>query len=156
MTLNRKPLRTPLADIAVLQREVKALFERLAEFDGLEGAAAGEWCPSVDVFECRGNLTIVVEVPGIAPEALSVVYRDDRLVITGERRDRRPPADSTAFLCVERPQGRFTRTIPLDAAVDVRQAEARLAGGLLTITLPRLKDRRGRETVIPVEREPKR
>src|SRR5262245_16326726 len=155
MAVNRKSVQTPLADIAVLQREVNLLFERLSEFDRVESSAPGEWCPSVDVFECRGNLTVVVEVPGIPPESLSVVYRDDRLVISGERRDRRPP-DPTAFLCVERPQGRFTRTIPFDAAVDIRQAEARLAGGLLTITVPRLKDRRGRETVIPVEREPKK
>jgi len=35
-------------------------------------------------------------------------------------------------------------------AVDVAQAEATLAGGLLTVTLPRLKERRGRETVIPI------
>jgi HSP20 family molecular chaperone IbpA len=54
---------------------------------------------------------------------------------------------------MERPLGRFTRSIPLDVAVDLKLAEARLASGLLTITLPRLKDRRGRETVIPIEWE---
>jgi HSP20 family molecular chaperone IbpA len=43
--------------------------------------------------------------------------------------------------------------VPLDVAVDLKSAEARLASGLLTITLPRLKDRRGRETVIPIEWE---
>jgi HSP20 family molecular chaperone IbpA len=37
--------------------------------------------------------------------------------------------------------------------VDVRAAEAHLAGGLLTVTVPRLKDRRGRITVITVQRE---
>ena len=54
---------------------------------------------------------------------------------------------------MESPQGRFTRSILLDEAVDIRQAEAQVEGGLLTITIPRVKDRRGTETVIPVRRD---
>lgn len=154
MTLARKTLtRMPLSELALLQREINQLFERLAEFDRGEAPTAGEWCPSADVFECRGALMVVVEVPGLTPETLRVVCGDHRLVISGERRERRTTGDA-AFLCVERPQGRFLRTIPLDTAVDLQQAEARLVNGLLTISLPHLKDRRGRQTVIQVQREP--
>jgi HSP20 family molecular chaperone IbpA len=95
---------------------------------------------------------VVLEVPGLGADALRVVCRERELVVTGERRERRPPGIA-GFLCMERPLGRFTRSIPLDVAVDLKLAEARLASGLLTITLPRLKDRRGRETVIPIEWE---
>ena len=108
--------------------------------------------PSVDVYECDGKLVIVAEVPGLSPDSLRVTFRDRQLVIAGERRERRG-AGAASFLCMERPQGRFTRVVVLDVPVDVREAEARLAGGLLTVTLPRLKDRRGRATVIPVQRE---
>ena len=59
----------------------------------------------------------------------------------------------TGFLCMERPHGRFTRSIAIDVSLDERQALARLAGGVLTVVLPRVKDRRGRETVIDVVRE---
>jgi len=38
--------------------------------------------------------------------------------------------------------------------VDVARAKASLAGGILTVVLPRLRERRGRETPIPIEREP--
>lgn len=151
MSQTRRTPRTPLTELALLQREVNQLFERLAELDRPEAPAAGEWCPSVDVFECRGVLTVVAEVPGLAPDSLRVVCGERRLVISGERRERRTPGDAV-FLCVERPQGRFTRSIPMDVAVDVKQAQAMLASGLLTITLPRLKDRRGRQTSIPVAR----
>ena len=54
---------------------------------------------------------------------------------------------------MERPQGRFTRAILLDVAVDIRQAEARVEGGLLTITIPRRQGPPGPETVIPVRRD---
>lgn len=148
----RKTARTWLSELSILQREVNQLFERLAELDRADQPAAGEWLPSIDIFECRGALNIVAEVPGLSPDSLRVGYRDNCLVIAGERRERRE-GGSVAFLCLERPHGRFKRTIPIDIPVDVQKAEARLAGGLLTIVLPRLKDRRGRESNIAIERD---
>jgi HSP20 family molecular chaperone IbpA len=53
---------------------------------------------------------------------------------------------------MERPQGRFSRTVSFDAAVDQKQARATLKDGVLVLTLPRLRDRRGREIEVPVER----
>jgi len=148
--------RTALSDLVLLQREVNQLFERLAGLDRAGRAPAGEWVPSVDVYECNGKLTIVVEVPGFSADQLRVSIKDRSLAVSGERREKRPTGGIAAFLCMERPQGRFTRTIPMDMALDVQQSEARLSGGVLTVTIPRLKDRRGRERVIPVrvEEEP--
>jgi HSP20 family protein len=144
--------RTPLSELTLLQREVNQLFERLADAERAERpAAATGWQPSADVYESGGNVVVVLEVPGLAPEALRVGCRDQSLVVTGERRERRP-GPASAFLCMERPQGRFRRVIPLDVAVDLREARATLGHGLLTVSLPRVKDRRGREVVIPVER----
>jgi HSP20 family protein len=151
MNQPRKFGRAALTDIAVLHREINQIFESLVEFDRTERAATGQWSPNVDVYECRGKLVVVVEVPGISPGELKVFHQNHRLVVTAERRERRPSA--TTFLCLERPQGRFTRTIPLDLAVDIQQAEAHLCAGLLTVTFPRLRDRRGRETVIHVRHE---
>jgi HSP20 family protein len=153
MTVIRKPLGAVPLDLAFLQREVNQLLERLADLDRGDTAVEGDWVPAVDVFECRGQLTLVAEVPGLVPESLKVVFRDRHLVISGDRRERRPAAGQASFLCMERPQGRFTRSVRLDVPVDVKEAEARLAQGLLTVTVPRLKDRRGREAVVPVRRE---
>jgi HSP20 family protein len=149
----RKNPRTPPSDLALLQREVNLLFERLGEAERAERPESTAWVPSADVYECGGSLKVVVEVPGLAPESLRVACKDRDLVIEGERRERRPTASSVAFVCMERHQGRFKRVIPIDIAVDLQKAEARLCGGLLIVTLPRLRDRRGRETLIPVRRE---
>jgi HSP20 family protein len=153
MTLPKRAPRTAMTDLAFLQREIDQLVGRFATHDRGEAPAAGEWLPSTDVYECRGNLVVSVEVPGLTPDSLKIAYRNHRLVIAGERRERKPPAGDGVFLCMERPQGRFVRTIPLDQAVEIQKAEARLAGGVLTITIPRLKDRRGRETVITIQWE---
>src|SRR5688500_5711344 len=153
MTLIRKSLRPAPIDLALLQREMNQLLERLADLDQGDRRGEGEWAPAVDIYECRGQLTVVAEVPGLVPESLRVVYRDRHLFITGERRERRPPAGQASYLCLERPQGRFARAVPLDVPIDIKDAEAQLAKGLLTVTIPRLKDRRGKETVIEVKRE---
>jgi HSP20 family protein len=152
MTLTRRPASPAYPNLLLLQQEINRLFERLAALEGSDRRAGTEWVPSVDVYECEGKIRIVVEVPGLLPESLAVVYRDGQLTISGERRERRPPG-IVGFLCMERPHGRFTRTIFLDLPLDIRLAEARLAAGLLVMSIPRLKDRRGRETVIHVERE---
>jgi HSP20 family protein len=149
MSLPKKPAPTSLAALTLLQREVNQIFERLAGFEPAADVSGAEWTPPVDVYERGGKLVVVVEVPGLEADHLKVICRERELRISGARRDKRPTGVA-AFLCMERPVGRFARTLSLDVAVDVRQAEASLAGGLLTITLPRLKDRRGRETVIPV------
>jgi HSP20 family protein len=149
----RKPARGVHAELALLQRELNDLVGRLVDVEGPARPGVGEWLPAVDVFDCRGKVHVVVEAPGLAVESVRVACRSGKLVISGERREQRPPGGA-GFLCMERPQGRFMRVIDLDLAVDLGGAEAKLRDGLLLIAIPRLKDRRGRETVIPVEAEP--
>ncbi len=151
MSSFRRLVAEPMSDLALLQREINQLFERLAGFERASAQAGVEWTPAVDIFECKGNLVAIVEVPGMLVESLKLIAREGMLVVSGERRDKRPQG-LVAFHCMERPSGRFTREMPIDRALDVRKAEARLERGLLTITIPRLKDRRGRETPIPVQR----
>jgi HSP20 family protein len=136
----------------MLQHEVNELFQKLAILDRADRLPGGEWSPPVDVLELRDRLVVLVEVAGLAPDALKVAFRERTLVVSGDRRAPRV-TQGARFHCLERPHGRFERTIPLDLPVDVAAATARLAGGVLTIALPRLRERRGRETVIPIEWE---
>ncbi len=153
MPSGRRPAsRPPDADLARLRRDFNELLERLAGGGRGGDALAGGFSPAVDVYESKGSLVVVAEVPGLAPESLKVTAEEGELVISGERRERKPTG-AQGFLCMERPQGRFARRIPLDEALDVKAASARLRGGLLRVSIPRLKERRCRETAIPVERE---
>jgi HSP20 family protein len=121
--------------------------------DRADRLPGNEWSPAVDVFDARDRLVVVIEVPGLAAESLRVAFRERELVLSGERRVRRT-APGCSFLCLERPHGRFERVIPVEVPVDVARARATLRGGLLTVALPRLRERRGREAVVPIEREP--
>ncbi len=150
--MTRRPARPPVSALALLQQEVNDLFQRLSVLDRSDRLPCTEWSPAVDVFESRDRLVVVIEVPGLPPESLRVLFRERELVLAGERRARRAGTGSS-FLCLERPHGRFERTIALDVPVDAARACATLAGGILTVSLPRLRERRGRETTIPIERE---
>jgi HSP20 family protein len=150
--LSQRSGHSPASALALLQQEVNALVHRLTLLDRSERLPGSEWCPPVDVYEARDRIVVVVEVPGLSAEQLRVSFRDRTLVVTGTRQARRPGA-GVSFHCLERPHGRFERVLPLDAAVDVAHAHAVLGGGLLTVILPRLHERRGRETQIPIQRD---
>jgi len=148
-----RPGRRPVSAAAMLQQEVSALFHRLALLDRTEPLPGAEWCPAVDVFESQDRLVVLVEAPGLPAESLRVLFRDRALVVTGERDVCRNHA-GVSYLCLERPHGRFERTIPLEGPLDVSRARAVLSRGLLRVTIPRLRERRGQERVLEVEREP--
>ncbi len=144
--------RRPVSAAAMLQQEVSALFQRLALLDRSEPLPGTEWCPAVDVFESQDRLVVLVEVPGLAPDALRVVFRERLLVVSGERNACHSQAGAS-FRCLERPHGRFERSIPLEGPLDTSRARATLARGLLRVVIPRLRERRGQERLVPVERE---
>jgi HSP20 family protein len=151
--VTRRAPRPPISALALLQQEMGELVHRLSVLDRADRLPGSEWSPAVDVFEAKDRLVVVIEVPGLPAESLRVVFREREIVLSGERRARRT-GPGCSFLCLERPHGRFERAIPVETPVDAARAKATLRAGLLTVFLPRLRERRGRETVVPIEREP--
>lgn len=146
--------RDPLGELTLLQREVGLLFERLMELQGGDQPPGGDWVPPVDVYESEGCVVVVVEVPGLPAESLRVVFHEGQVAISGKREERRRAGTVAGFLCMERPHGSFRRRIPVEGALDFDSARARLARGILTVTLPRLEERRKKEIVISIQSEP--
>jgi HSP20 family molecular chaperone IbpA len=56
-----------------------------------------------------------------------------------------------SHLCSERSYGKFSRIVPLRWTVSARDATAEVANGMLTVSLPKIEDRRGVEFQIPVK-----
>jgi HSP20 family protein len=144
--------RGAFSEMLQLQKEMNKLFEQLVHFDRAEaGLTPGEWVPSVDVFESEENLVVKVEVPGMSREDVSAVFRGHKLVVSGEKKE---PKDNEAvggYVCMERTFGKFSRTIHIDQAVDLTRASAAMQHGVLTITMPMLKDRRGSEIRLTIQ-----
>jgi HSP20 family protein len=113
---------------------------------------AGECMPVVDVFETDKSVEIVLDLPGVTADALRILLKSGVVLIVGEKEradlTRRGPA---SFHLVERDFGRFARAVRINAAIDGSQARARLVNGELRINLPRIADRRGAGTLLPID-----
>lgn len=90
--------------------------------------------PAMDIRETADEVIIDIELPGCLPDRLSLALHQRELVVTGEFVTPREPG--AAHLRVERPRGRFARSIllPVDVATP---PEAVLSRGVLTVRLRR-------------------
>ena len=141
-----------LSEMVTIQKELKKLFEQLAHFErtGTE-LRAGEWIPAIDVFETKGSLIVKVEAPGMTRNDRSVVFNGHKLVVSGEKKQPREEKAVNGYICLERSFGKFASSIYIVQAVAMTKATAKLSEGVLTITLPKVKDRRGAELRINIK-----
>jgi HSP20 family protein len=138
---------------AELAEDVQRLLEDLAKRrPERRHVVAGECMPVVDVFETEKAVEIVLDLPGVAAEAIRILFKSGVLLIVGEKErpdlTKRGPA---SFHLVERDFGRFARAVRISAAIDGAQARARLANGELRIVLPRIAERRGAGRIVPID-----
>jgi HSP20 family protein len=141
---------------ADLAEDVHRLLEDLARRrPDRRHVVAGECMPVVDVFETERAVEIVLDLPGVAADAVRILLKAGVLLIVGEKErpdlSRRGPA---SFHLVERDFGRFARAVRINSAIDGAQVRARMANGELRVVLPRITERRGAGVLIPIESAP--
>ncbi len=98
-----------------------------------------EYSLSIDVREEDDAYVLSALVPGLKAEDLNIQVLDDVLRIEGEYK-----AEESNYLVRELPVGSFGRTLRLPAPVDAEKVEARIADGILTLTLPKAESARPR------------
>jgi HSP20 family protein len=105
------------------------------------------WIPNADVLESADEVRVLVDLPGLGPEAVEILLTGNMLTIKGGR----GPESSSAGTAhrLERPQGSFCRSIPLPAGVDPDRVTAESRHGVLTIRLAKEVGRKSRQ--IPIE-----
>lgn len=104
----------------------------------------------MDVIETTGGFEIRLDLPGVQPNDIRLVFSDGALVIAGRKRPATCAHHQAAFHLAERTFGRFVRAVRLAGAVDAGRASARLVSGELVVRLPRIDERRGRDIRITV------
>jgi HSP20 family protein len=146
-----RPIALERIEMERLRERVGRLFAALSEAVGeVPEGAPGAWWPAVDVCETAEAVVVRVELPGVAAGDIEVVLAAGALRVAGAKKSRAPRGRVT-HLCSERAYGKFSRTVPLRRPVRTRGAQAALEDGLLTVTLPKLDDRRGAEFKITVK-----
>lgn len=130
--------RDPRAAMWVEACELLEEAERLQRRFFRPGVAAlrPAWEPPVDVFETGDDLWIVVALPGVAPDDVSIVAEDGALTVAGERL---LPRESRGGMIhrVEIPHGHFERRISLPRG-RFELGDRHLRDGCLTLKLRKL------------------
>ncbi len=149
----------PVGVTGLEQLELQRLHDRVGRlFAALQEAmeaddplASGAWAPPVDLCEDEDAIKVFVELPGVTADQIKIALTNEKLRICGQKKKRIGRRRITSHLCSERSYGRFSRIVPLRWTISVREASASLSNGILTILLPKIKDRRGAEYTVVVE-----
>jgi len=107
------------------------------------------YLPQIDVCERLHEVVILVEMPGVDRKDVIISWKDNILVISGQKRQQ-PDTGNARYMCVERSYGPFRREIAIGIPIDYKKARAELKNGLMRIHLPKVAEQKSQDT-IPIE-----
>ena len=104
------------------------------------------YVPPTDVYETADALTVVLEMPGVTRESVSIELKED--VLRVEARIDFAKYEGLEPVYTEYNVGHYTRSFALSEAVDRERIGAQLEDGVLTLTLPKVAAARPRRIAL--------
>lgn len=125
----------------------RLLDDAFAVANGVDGWFDRPWTPAVDVAEDSKAYSVAIELPGVRAEDLKIEVDGSRLTVKGEKKlETEDKTDQVHRF--ERRFGSFERVFNLPETVNSTAIEAKVADGVLTLTLP--KTEKAQPRAIPV------
>ncbi len=146
MALPTRVSRTTQADpFEMAQRDFDHLLGRL--FNGsANGQESGRLAPyGVDVREDQDHFYVEAELPGFKKDDVEITLENQTLTIAAERRDEKKEEKKGDLLLHERRYSRFLRSFTLPPTVNEQTVNAKLADGVLTVTLNKREETKPRK-----------
>jgi HSP20 family protein len=103
------------------------------------------YLPAVDILRNEKDITLHVVAPGLTKEDFSLDIKEDRLVISGERKVNEDIKDT--YQIVESRFGKFQRSFKLSKEVNADKISAKYENGILLITLPLVEKAELKKTI---------
>lgn len=135
---------------STLRKEVDRFLDRVREGDALEFLSSTDWLPNVDFSEMADAYNVKVEIPGIDPKDIEVVFQNGMLTIRGQKVKSETEDKGARFYRTERSFGAFARNLRIPTAVDEKLISANFKHGLLTVMLPKTAETRGQSIPIKI------
>ena len=104
------------------------------------------WTPPADVSETEDSFIVVAELPGVRRADVDVAATHDTLTIRGYRPE--PGCLPACYVRLERGHGQFVRRFTFPGALAVDAVQADFKDGILTVTLPKAPEARGRRVEV--------
>jgi HSP20 family protein len=127
---------------------LSTLFDQFFNDDPFFAPLAARTWPALplSVWEDDNNIYVEADAPGLTEQDVELSVQDGNLLIQGERKCERKQGGFDT-----RSYGRFGQRVVLPAAVDADKVEARLANGVLSITLPKCEAAKPRRITLKSE-----
>ena len=104
--------------------------------DAPETSAGGRiYRPLIDIVETDQGVSMMLEMPGVAADAVEITPENRVLTIRGKVEPMRPENLELAY--AQYGEGDFEKAFTLSEDFDPDRIEAEMRGGVLTLTLPR-------------------
>jgi len=143
---------TSYIELMHLQSEMNKLFEALQKVGLEEEDPELEFVPPYDIVETPEDIIVEMDLPGIDPSSVRIHARGNNVTIACQR-IKPDPGRIREYHLMERGRGRIERTLRVDGAFNPRRASAEYRRGVLVLSLPRVRDRRGSEVRIPLSQD---
>lgn len=104
------------------------------------------YIPRTDIFETPQALRLLMDMPGVSRDNISINLERNTLEVTG--RINTSAYEQLEPLYTEYNVGHFTRSFTLSNQIDQEKIEASLNDGVLTLTLPKLSEKQARRIEI--------
>ncbi len=101
---------------------------------------------NVNIREEEDAYVLSALVPGLSADDLNIQVLENVVQIEGEYKD-----EETQFLLNELPRGAFRRSLRMPSEIDADKVEARIAEGILTLSLPKAESARPKKIKVAVK-----
>lgn len=130
-----------------LMNRYNDLFDHMGDWlDNLDSHAFRNILQS-DVAEDEHEYTVKIDVPGMSKDDIHLSYTDGILTISAHRSTFKDDSDKKKnLLRQERSEGSVSRSFSLPN-VDKKGISAKLDGGVLTVTLPKVAPKENADTI---------
>ena len=105
--------------------------------------------PNVDIFETDRDITLLADLPGVTPDRLTIDLRENTLTLSGEVQPYEGANEED--ILIEYEIGKYYRQFSLSDVIDQGKIDAKLADGVLKLTLPKVEEAKPRQIKIKTE-----
>lgn len=105
--------------------------------------------PEADVIETESEIRVLMEMPGMKADDITIDLENNVLSVSGEKREERSEEDDRhTWHLSERRYGQFSRSFVLPRDVEADRIEARFEEGVLRVSIPKSEKARRRKIEI--------
>jgi len=140
---------TPRGSVVNFRNEFDKMFDTFFNTGSMETGLAAI-SPAVDIEENEKEFVLTAELPGTKKDDVKVNLKENMLSISGEKSQEKK-IDEKNYRLNERMFGKFERSFRLPDSTDQEHISAEFKHGILTVTIPKLKESLAKQVEINVK-----